>query len=112
MRRDPLVYLDDIVESCRRIEGYVADFTYERFENDQKTIDAVIRNLEIVEEAAKNVPSDIRARMPSVDWPLIADTRDVLIHGYFAVNLRVVWGIITEETAPLAAAVEEFLKAT
>lgn len=102
MQRDPLVYLDDIVVSCRRIDGYVAGLTLDEFMNNQMTVDAVIRNLEIIGEAVKNIPNDIRQRMPSLDWPRIAGTRDVLIHGYFAVNLKIVWGIATEEIAPLA----------
>lgn len=110
MQRDPLVYLDDIIESCRRIERYTAGLTLDQFTADQMTVDAVIRNLEIIGEAAKNVPSDLRARMPSADWPRIAGTRNVLIHGYFAVNLKIIWGIVTEEIAPLASAVAAFLK--
>jgi uncharacterized protein with HEPN domain len=112
VQRDALVYLDDIIESCERVERYVEGVTRETFIADQKTIDAVIRNLEVIGEAVKKVPSAIRARMPEIDWPRIAGTRDVLIHGYFEVNLDIVWDIITQELAPLATAIERFLKTT
>ena len=85
--------------------------TFEKFADDQKTIDAVVRNFQIVGEAAKNIPSDFRARLTEVDWRGVAGFRDVLVHRYFDVDLDLTWQIITDRVAPLAAAIQEFLSA-
>ena len=82
MRRDAAVFLDDIIEACEKIRRYTSGFTAEQFRQDDKTIDAVVRNLEILGEAAKNVADETRAKI-AVDWKRIAGLRDVLIHGYF-----------------------------
>lgn len=68
MQRDPLVYLDDILVACRNIQLYTADLTFEQFVNDQRTIDAVVRNFQVVGEATKNIPAELRARIPKIDW--------------------------------------------
>ncbi len=68
MQRDSLVYLDDILQACRNIQHYTADLTLEKFIVDQKTIDAVVRNFQIIGDATKNIPEDLRARLPEIDW--------------------------------------------
>jgi uncharacterized protein with HEPN domain len=85
--------------------------TFATFADDQETIDAVVRNFQIVGEAAKNIPSDFRARLTEVDWRGVAGFRDVLVHRYFEVDLELTWQIITDRVAPLADAVERFLSA-
>lgn len=109
MRRDPLVYLDDIVQACRKIENYTSALTFEQFQRDEKTIDAVVRNFEIIGEAVKNVPADLRDRMPEIEWSRAAGMRDVLVHGYFNVNLQLVWDAAMQSVPPLAARVTSFL---
>ena len=112
MQRDPLVYLDDILEACRNIQRYTAGLTFEQFVDDQKTIDAVVRNFQVVGEATKNIPAELRARIPKIDWRGVAGFRDVLVHKYFNIDLELTWQIIGERLAPLIAAVEAFLKTT
>ena len=80
MPRDYRVYLDDILEAVSRIESYTADLTAAQFSKDPKTLDAVVRNLEIVGEAVKKLPDEVRVKCPSVEWKKIAGLRDILIH--------------------------------
>ena len=89
--RSPELFLEDILASIDRIEGYVSELTYEEFCVDRKTVDAVIRNLEIIGEAAKNVPVDMRAKHPEIPWSEMARVRDKVIHGYFDIVFNIIW---------------------
>ncbi len=97
MPRDSRVYLEDIVTASERIAAYASGHTRESLGRDAKTLDAVVRNLEIIGEAVKQVPADIRQQAPDVEWPKIAGLRDVLIHAYFDVDLDIVWDVITNK---------------
>lgn len=98
--------LSDIQEAAQRIATYTAGMTYEAFLSDTKTQDAVIRNLEIIGEATKNLSSELRARYPELPWKGMAGVRDRLIHDYFGVNLDIVWQIVTAELLEVVAQVE------
>ena len=102
-------FLSDIREGIRRIHDYTLSMTYEAFLADSKTQDAVIRNLEIVGEATKNLSAGLRDRYPEVPWKAMAGVRDRLIHHYFGVNLDIVWQIITGELPQLAMQIDEIL---
>ena len=95
-------FLSDIRESIHRITAYIAGMAYESFVDDKKTQDAVIRNLEIMGEATKNLSEQFRAEYPNIPWKNIAGTRDRLIHHYFGVNLDIVWQIVTLELPQVA----------
>ncbi len=99
--RDFQVYLEDIIDALNSIEAYTKGLTYEAFVNDRKTVDAVIRNFEIIGEAAKQVPLSIRREYSKVPWRDMAGMRDKLIHGYFGIQLDVVWKTIKERLPPL-----------
>lgn len=92
--RDFLLYLEDIIESLAKIERYIKDMTFDDLAGDDKTIDALIRNLEIIGEAVKNIPDAIREKYPEVEWKEAAALRDVLIHDYFGVDLESLWDTI------------------
>jgi uncharacterized protein with HEPN domain len=109
VRRDTNLYLEDIVDVCRKIELYTAGLTFADFEADEKTIDAVVRNIEIIGEAARNVPVEVRSQMPDVAWNDAADMRNAIIHGYFAVDLDIVWDVVKTKIAPLASRISEYL---
>ena len=110
MPRDELVYLEDIVDCCRKIERYIGGLTYEQFCVDEKTIDSVSRNLEIMGEAAKYVAAGTRDRMPTVEWTRMIGLRDVLIHNYPGVDLEVVWDIIINRVPALNSTLENYLR--
>lgn len=101
-RRTDREFLSDILEAVRRIEEYLAGMTFEAFLQDTKTQDAVMRNLEIIGEAAKQVSDDLRDRYQSIPWRSMAGLRDRLIHHYFGVSLDVVWEIVSVELSEVA----------
>lgn len=91
MSRDPRLRLADIVDSCARIKAYIEGFNSSAFGQDLKTQDAVIRQFEIIGEAVKTLPDEMKAAEPSIPWSQIAGFRDVLAHSNFAVESSVVW---------------------
>ena len=109
MPRDSSVYLEDILTAAGRIASYVEGYTRESFGDDPKTVDAVVRNLEIIGKAAKQVPAAVRKRAPEIEWTRIAGLRDVLIHAYFGVDLDIVWDVVTNKVPGLAHQVKALL---
>jgi uncharacterized protein with HEPN domain len=94
MPRDYKQQLDDILQAITFIREYIKDMDYNAFEADRKTQDAVIRNLEIIGEAARNVPDEVRDKAAEIEWYKIIALRNILIHEYFGVNLKIVWDVI------------------
>ena len=84
--------------------------TYEAFLADTRTQDAVVRNLEIIGEATKNLSTELRAQHPDMPWKGMASVRDRLIHHYFGVNLDVVWHIVTTELPDVASRIHEMIR--
>ena len=103
MSRDYVLYLNDMQSACDKILRYTRDLAFDTFMNDEKTFDAVIRNLEILGEAAKHIPPQVRARYPQIEWRKIAGMRDVVAHRYFGVDEDILWDVIQNRV--LAAAV-------
>lgn len=97
MKRDPNLYLDDIIESIELIEEYGKKAGREGFHTNTETQDAIIRRLEIIGEAVKNLPEETIAENPEIPWKKIAGLRDVLTHGYFGVNLDRIWKVVTDD---------------
>lgn len=111
MARAEINRLRDMLEAARKAVEYVADLDFEAFVADTKTVDAVVRRLEVVGEAAKSVGTEFRARHPQVPWSVIGRTRDRLIHHYFAVDESVVWQITTADLPTLIQQLETILEA-
>jgi len=107
MRRDYKLYIDDILEAARKIEEYVEGLTFDDFAQDSKTIDAVIRNFEIIGEAGKEVPEEIKAKYPDIPWREMAGMRDKLIHAYFGVKIEVVWQTIKQRLPEIKRIIEK-----
>lgn len=108
--KDELLYLRHILERCERISRFTGLDKKEEFFASELLQDAVIRNLEVIGEAAKGVSQKLRAAAPEVDWRAVCGLRDLLIHGYFGVDLLRVWEIATEATPRLRTSVLKLLE--
>jgi hypothetical protein len=95
--------LSDIREAIGRVAAYTAGMTYETFVADTKIQDAVIRNLEIIGEATKNLSEELRSKHPGIPWKGMAGVWDRLIHHYFGVNLDIVWHVAVAELPEVAS---------
>lgn len=109
MTRDYRVYLRDILQSLQNARQFVEGLSYEEFTDDRKTISAVVRELEIVGEAAKQVPTWIRMKYPDIPWSDMAGMRDKLIHFYFGVDMEIVWETVKVRIPKLEPLVQEVL---
>jgi len=103
---DALEYLDDILEAIGKIERFTDGMVYAEFAGDEMTVDAVLRNFEVIGEAAKNVPDDVRREYDAVPWSEMAGMRDKLIHGYATIELEIVWMTVEEELPTLRPQIE------
>lgn len=102
-------YLSDIREAIWRIGAYTAEMTGEHFRNDTRTQDAVVRNLEVIGEATKNLSTQIKKANPHVPWKTLAGVRDKMIHHYFGINYEIVWTIAKKEFPSLLPRIEDIL---
>ncbi len=109
MSRDTRLYLEDMLDACRRVLEYTAGRTYDQYLADRRTRDAVMRNLEIMGEAAKQVPPGTCAQLPAIDWREAKAFRDVLAHGYFGIDETIVWEVIQKRVPAIARELERFL---
>jgi uncharacterized protein with HEPN domain len=107
--RDHFVYIDDILESINRILSYIDKMTFNEFKKDNKTIDAVVRNFEVIGEAANQLPSEFKKKHPLTSWREIVDFRNVIMHEYFGISLKIVWDIIETKLPELQKQIKEIL---
>ncbi|MCA1794895.1 MAG: DUF86 domain-containing protein [Desulfotignum sp.] len=105
--RDWKFRLDDIVEALDRIFEYVQGMDYDSWGKDRKTIDAVVRNLEIIGEAAANVPENIQNQFTEVPWYQMKGMRNILIHEYFGLDIEVIWKTIQDDLPFLKEKIKE-----
>ncbi|NJO25773.1 MAG: DUF86 domain-containing protein [Bacteroidia bacterium] len=101
-KREIQLLPDDVREACQKILSYTAGMKYEDFINDDKTIDAVVRNFEIIGEASSRVPEDFKADHPEIERRRIIGFRNRIIHEYFGINYEMVWKIKEENIPELA----------
>jgi uncharacterized protein with HEPN domain len=90
-------FLSDIAEAMEMITRYTKGLTLKKFMIDRKTQDAVVRNLEIIGEATKNISNDLKTKYPEIPWKKLAGLRDKLIHFYFGIDYKIVWNIVRKE---------------
>ncbi|MDD9954143.1 MAG: DUF86 domain-containing protein [Candidatus Woesearchaeota archaeon] len=109
MPKDSRVYLEDILASIEKIERYTSKVTFETFEKDDLLADAVTRNLEIIGEAVKNLPEEMKEQHTDVSWKKIAGLRDILIHAYGGIELSIIWDIVQKKVPELKKKVKTLL---
>jgi len=107
--RTILDYLEDISNAILDIRSFVHDMSADAFMADKKTVNAVVRSLEVIGEATGKIPTDIRMRYPDVPWDEIIGMRNRLIHEYFGVDLDIVWQTIQDDLAALETAITTML---
>jgi uncharacterized protein with HEPN domain len=105
--REWRLYLDDMVECCRKVLSYTRNLEFAEFTTHGMVHDAVVRNLEVLGEAAKNIPAPVRERHPQVSWREIAALRNVLAHGYFGLEDETLWDIVQVKVPALALQLEQ-----
>jgi uncharacterized protein with HEPN domain len=110
MSRDYQLYLEDIANSIGKVQRYVEGMNFDQLMGDEKTYDAVLRNLEIIGEAVKNISDEVRDKYPEIEWKKIAGLRDIVAHEYFGVDETIVWDVIQNKLPTLKQEVENILK--
>jgi uncharacterized protein with HEPN domain len=105
-RRDVRLFLRDMLEAITKIERYTAGLDFAAFEANDMVVDAVVRNLEIIGEAARHIPEHLRRQSAAVNWQRVVGFRNIVIHAYFDVDLEIVWVIATQQLPALRQALE------
>ena len=109
MTRDVTLYIHDIIENMHDAQRFVKDMTFEEFRTNKMAINAVLRSIEVIGEAVKSVPEEIRNRKPSVPWRNMARMRDRVIHMYFGVDYLRVWETVQDAITPILPELESLL---
>ncbi len=109
MSRDEIMYLQDIAESCARIQRYTQGLTQAELIQDERTYDAVVRNLEIIGEAAKHLSDHLRSRMLDIEWRKVASMRDIIAHVYFGIDNDILWDVVQNKIPQLGHSIDSFL---
>ena len=109
MSRDPLLFLDDIQSSCAKLLRFTEGRERDEVFADEMRFDALLYNLQVLGEAVKKLPPDLRERHPDIAWREIAGMRDVVAHAYFALDLDILWSAIRHDVPRLAERITEIL---
>ncbi|HAL17866.1 MAG TPA: DUF86 domain-containing protein [Anaerolineaceae bacterium] len=108
--RDWKLRITDILTCIEKIQAYTAGMTYGQFKNDAKTVDAVIRNLEVIGEAAGYIPKAIQDRYPDMGWLEMRGMRNIMVHEYFGVSLPIIWRTVTHDLPLLSQELRKLLE--
>lgn len=97
MEREFKLFLEDMLESMNLIDEYVHDLSFEQFKKNRMAVDAVVRNLEIIGEAANKIPSKIKEDNTELPWRQMYGLRNMVIHEYFGIDYEIIWEIVTKK---------------
>jgi uncharacterized protein with HEPN domain len=109
--REWRLYLDDIERACAKVRRFTDGLARQAFFEDERTCDAVLHNLEIIGEAAKHLPDQVRQEIPDVEWRKVAGFRDWLAHAYFGIDPDILWDVIQNKLGPLENAIRTWKEA-
>jgi uncharacterized protein with HEPN domain len=101
-RRDWTLFVADMQEACDKITAYICGMSFDAFCADTRTVDAVVRNLEIIGEASKGIPDEKKRLKPDIDWAAIKGLRNRIVHEYFGLSLAVIWAIVQQDLPVLS----------
>ncbi|MBU1006961.1 MAG: DUF86 domain-containing protein [Candidatus Omnitrophica bacterium] len=107
--RDYKLYLEDILQAIQKIEKYTKGLDADKLKKEDLIIDGIVRNLEIIGEAVKNIPQDIKNENLDVEWKKIAGLRDILAHEYFGIDLEILWDIVKNKLPELKIKISNLL---
>jgi uncharacterized protein with HEPN domain len=110
MPRDYRLYLEDILQAIEKIEVYTASSSIQDIQKNSMLMDAVLHNLEIIGEATKHLPENLKARSPEVEWRKITGLRDIVAHEYFGISIEIVWDLLQNKLPGLHLAVVHLLE--
>lgn len=110
MTREYKDYVQDIVDSMDKAASFVGTMSFAQFTKDEKSVFAVVRALEIIGEAVKKIPVEIRRKYPEIPWREMAGIRDIVIHEYFRVDLEIIWNVVKERIPALKPSFEKMME--
>lgn len=102
--------LNDICQAIDRIEQYIENLSFDAFSKDQKSVDAVVRNLEIIGEAANRLPDEFKEKYSEIEWYKVVGLRHRIVHEYFGIDLEIIWQILHKDLPELKQKIEEIMK--
>jgi len=102
MSKRPIdLLLNDICQAIDRIEQYIENLSFDAFSEDQKSVDAVVRNLEIIGEAAKRLPDELKEKYSEIEWHKVVGLRHRIVHEYFGIDIEIIWQILQKDLPAL-----------
>jgi len=109
-KRDFWDYVQDILDSINDVESFIEGMSFEEFRKDRKTVNAVVRSIEVIGEASKRIPRAMKAKHVGVPWKLMLGMRDKLIHEYFGVDVEILWKTAKDDIPPLKPLIQRMLE--
>ena len=109
-RRDWALFVADMLEASGKINSYISGLSFEEFQADSRTVDAVVRNLEIIGEAARAIPVEMKQDRPAIDWSALNGLRNRIVHEYFGLSLPIIWAIVLHDLPVLDVQLRDWIK--